>query len=537
MLFKKNEARSSKSMGKSLGGHAAAALAEARAAAEARVAERHKLELGVPSSPEGSAVASESKSPVVEDHPLSRQEPEPPTLETKKRDPEASDRRLSVSDLAPATQSQGKEKAFPVFSKPVVPVAAADTSATTTPPTSPPRSRTTSFVAPTEPVFSKPTGPLPTAAPSVSDFKLPTTNPFSIPAAMALGMGTKFAPLSAQSSKASVFSDVVFDRTQGQSPGPGWMTSTQDTSYSVHSQNKGGDLDTDPDDSWGVDEKFAGDQWTPYGFQSANVDHAMKDDTWSTIPSRSTSQKGGDTGTMFTQGLFGTMPIGKMPEEEEDEKEEPERGFAERMADAAQQGSDGEEDGDDGEAPMDMDIDEEEPPRTDTEDESLASKPTIKLVPQVCNTPCIGSLDLAKYYVPQSSRTDLSSQPRSDSQQSMASSASSQSNLGFFGHASKLVSSVLGGGKKGKPEVKSLQLAAAAAKKQQEEQEKKATRLKEMENRRQLAMQRKADEEKARAQEEERKIKEAAERRKREREEQTDKRPLRSTTAPAKKVS
>ena len=70
-----------------------------------------------------------------------------------------------------------------------------------------------------------------------------------------------------------------------------------------------------------------------------------------------------------------------------------------------------------------------------------------------------------------------------------------------------------------------------------EEQEKKATRLKEMENRRQLAMQRKADEEKARAQEEERKIKEAAERCKREREEQTDKRPLRSTTAPAKKVS
>ena len=58
-----------------------------------------------------------------------------------------------------------------------------------------------------------------------------------------------------------------------------------------------------------------------------------------------------------------------------------------------------------------------------------------------------------------------------------------------------------------------------------------------MENRRQLAMQRKAEEEKARAQEEERKIKEDTERRKREREEHTDKRPLRSTTAPAKKVS
>ena len=38
--------------------------------------------------------------------------------------------------------------------------------------------------------------------------------------------------------------------------------------------------------------------------------------------------------------------------------------------------------------------------------------------------------------------------------------------MGLFGQASKLVSSVFGGGsKKAKPEVKSLQLAAAAAKK------------------------------------------------------------------------
>ena len=72
--------------------------------------------------------------------------------------------------------------------------------------------------------------------------------------------------------------------------------------------------------------------------------------------------------------------------------------------------------------------------------------------------------------------------------------------------------------------------------KQQEELEKKAARLKEMENRRQLALQRKAEEEKTRALEEERKIKEEAERRKREREEPTDKRPLRGTTTAAKKV-
>ena len=47
----------------------------------------------------------------------------------------------------------------------------------------------------------------------------------------------------------------------------------------------------------------------------------------------------------------------------------------------------------------------------------------------------------------------------------MASTASSsQSQAGFFSQATKLVNSMLGGGKKAKPELKSLQLAAAAAK-------------------------------------------------------------------------
>jgi hypothetical protein len=68
---------------------------------------------------------------------------------------------------------------------------------------------------------------------------------------------------------------------------------------------------------------------------------------------------------------------------------------------------------------------------------------------------------------------------------------------------------------------------------QQEEMDKKAVRLKEMENRRQLALQRKADEERNRVLEEERKIKEEGERRKREREEYTEKRQLKG---PAKKV-
>ena len=56
---------------------------------------------------------------------------------------------------------------------------------------------------------------------------------------------------------------------------------------------------------------------------------------------------------------------------------------------------------------------------------------------------------------------------RSQSQMSMISSGSSQSQGGFLGQASKLLSSALGTSKKGKqPEVKKvLQMAAVAAKK------------------------------------------------------------------------
>ncbi|KIM50297.1 hypothetical protein SCLCIDRAFT_1225428, partial [Scleroderma citrinum Foug A] len=55
---------------------------------------------------------------------------------------------------------------------------------------------------------------------------------------------------------------------------------------------------------------------------------------------------------------------------------------------------------------------------------------------------------------------------RSSSQLSgMSTASSSQSEIGFFGQATRLVTNMLDGGKKAKPEVKSLQLAAAAAKK------------------------------------------------------------------------
>ncbi|KAI0361665.1 hypothetical protein OH77DRAFT_1444400 [Trametes cingulata] len=541
-LFKKTAAgfgaRVGKSMGKSLGGNAAAALAEARAKAEARVAERHKLEMGL-------SADSEDVSMTSEDKPSSSGPAAAPVTESKE-----SERRLSVSDLVPTS---AKGNAASPATQPSAPLEA-DTSTSTTPPNSPPPvSRNTSFVLPSGPVFSKPTAPagprVPTVASSVapvrtdaaaapsagrdfSSFKLPT-NPFSIPAAMTLGMGSKFVPLSAQSSKNSIFSDVVFDHNN-MSPQPAWMPSTQDTSYSAGgSQSQGADAkaadndDLDEDDSWGVDEKFAAHQtWTPFGFstdQGTNGEQVLKDDTmtWSTLPSRSTSQRGGDTGSIqpTTQSFFSTLPQSKEEEEEEEVAEDAgaQEDFAARLAAAAQQPSDADE-GANGEADMAMEIDEDVEERDELGEAVLAGKPTVTLVQQT--------------------KTDMPTEFRSESQQSMASTASSsqQSQLGFFGQASKLVSSVLGGGKKNKPEVKSLQLAAAAAKKQQEELEKKAARLKEMENRRQLALQRKAEEEKTRALEEERKIKEEAERRKREREEHTDKRPLRSTTAIPKKA-
>ena len=294
-------ARVGKSMGKSLGGNAAAALAEARAKAEARVAERHKLEMGLTTDSEDVSMSEEK----------SDEKPVPTASATESQD---SQRRLSVSDLVPSSNSKGKGVA--ITAQPSI-VLDADTSTSTTPPNSPPaQSRPVSFIAPSGPVFSKPaapSGPRPlTTAPSAAapparsdtvssigrdySFKLPN-NPFSIPAAMTLGMGTtKLVPLSAQSSKGSIFSDIVFDSNNA-SPQPAWMTSTQDTSYSAGgSQNQGfgkadaeADDDLDEDDSWGVDEKFAAHQtWTPFGFSSAdsgtNGDQVLKDDTmtWST---------------------------------------------------------------------------------------------------------------------------------------------------------------------------------------------------------------------------------------------------------------
>lgn len=279
------------------------------------------------------------------------------------------------------------------------------------------------------------------------------------------------------------------------------MPSTQDTSYSAAGSQSQGVVpkgvrdddadadndDLDEDDSWGVEEKFAAHQtWTPFGFSSteggAGGEHAFKDDTmtWSTHPSQ--SQRAGDTGALPppTQNFFSVLPQRREEDDEDEERVADEvevdapADFAARLAAAAAQQPSDVDDAAYEEADMAMEIDRDteeaqDDEKSDLEEAILAGKPTVALV-QVC-PPCSSTCRTAELmrdsYEQQSSKADLTSELRSESQQSMASTASSsqQSQLGFFGQASKLVSSVLGGSKKSKPEVKSLQLAAAAAKK------------------------------------------------------------------------
>ncbi|KAJ7492630.1 hypothetical protein FB451DRAFT_541411 [Mycena latifolia] len=495
-------ARLGKSVGKSLGGAAAAnALAEARAAAEARIAERHHKEkeatmvFGAPADASTSVASGVAPGEfTAETAPVSH--------------PSGSQPRLSVSELVTFSEHKGKgkesSKAAIDASKPLPSALSpqdnqvGDKSTTTTPPDSP--SPAIFHVAPA-PVFNKPPPVFVPPAPALNQattFKLPTTTAFSMPASMTLGLASRLpspkqaavVPLSAQSTLESIRSDGLFDGEEGV---PAWMPSTQDTDYtsgfasqSQCSPPHGPMTELDEDDSWPLDEKLAA------GVQWFNVNGKEDSITWSTLP---TESQRGDTGPVpqddgldesrKNEGEFQPIP-GSFNMDIDDEYE------------------------DDGDAVFDQSV--------LGEMEIDPKKSTVSLVDPMA--------------------------VRSQSQMSMASSASSQSQGGFLGHASKLMSSVLGTSKKGKPEVKSLQLAAVAAQKvcdlllhrkssncatkQKEEQAKKASRLKEMENRRQAALQRKADEEKAKAQEEERRLKEESDRRKKDREEHTDKRPLKS---------
>jgi hypothetical protein len=284
------EARNDKLSNK-VSGDAAAALAEARAQAEARIAERnHQGEGGAPD-----VAQSADQAP-------------PDPVSTGE-----SERRLSVSDLFPSEgkvkdKSKAPQKPF-VFGASVTKHDFShqdtpnDQSTSTTPPNSPPAH---AAVVRTSPVFNKPAPvfvpPLPNARPlptppaiKESSFTLPPlSGAFSKPVSIAVGIPPRFgtppfsnkvgpAPLSSQSTMETVQSDDLFgDRGHTEA----WVPSTQDTEYSsaFGSQPPGSGQPNamDEDDSWPIDEKLShGGHW-PFGGQS-------KEDsmTWSTLPTQS----------------------------------------------------------------------------------------------------------------------------------------------------------------------------------------------------------------------------------------------------------
>lgn len=327
-------ARAGKSMSKSLGGAAAAAaLAEARAAkvaAEARIAERDgRIRISLAQE---NIFAIKQVTSVVG---ISTDELKiGPVLPSR-----AQERKLSVSDLVTAyegdvrSNSKEKVKEMETGFKPARAYApnqnhAGDESTSTTPPNSPPSTRTStsSFVLPSGPAFNMPPVfvPPPAVPPKNLSFKMPSTA-LSLPAISSVDVPVRLplqssqkssSQLSAQSTAASLFSDVAFE---SQSDGSAWMPNTQDTEYSIatpetRSSQKIGDLDED--DSWPMaDEKAAAvnSLWTPFGF-------AKEDSmTWSTLPTESqrdtrstqntTSQSGGSMQDSSAKHVPGTLAM------------------------------------------------------------------------------------------------------------------------------------------------------------------------------------------------------------------------------------
>ncbi|KAG2072654.1 hypothetical protein BDR04DRAFT_396410 [Suillus decipiens] len=411
-------ARAGKSMGKSLGGSAAAAaLAEARAAAEARVAERNKI------NEEQATESEESSAPNVE-------QSQPPTEDVHLRELEC---RLGVSDIASVHES---------------PVSfAADESVSTTPPNSPPPTRTSgsNFVPPPGPVFNR--QPPPVFMPPISkqiaplakefSFNLPKTT-FTLPPPISLGLPARLtlspslrlppqAGGTQQSSQASTLSDAIFDQVEDI---PAWMPSTQDTEYTDGSESqihreKFATLEDDDDDSWPLEEKLAASEqgWTPFNFN--NKEDSM---TWSTLPTES-------------QGLTRTRSDLT----------------CNSAKNAVQQ-----DEGPVISSTFAMDTDGDVAQAQDNESDISSPEADHE---SVMYTSDLGGV--LKDGQPTVTLVESGGIPRSESQLSMASTSSSsqQSQAGFFGQATRLVSSMLGTSKKVKPEVKSLQLAAAAAKK------------------------------------------------------------------------
>ena len=420
-------------------------------------------------------------------------------------------KRLSLSDLIPQHEQSNAAKL----------ASTNETSISTTPPDSPPATKKTTFFVPGGPVFNKPPPvfvPPPTTVPKSSPparSDVPKGHTSELPgyalgAPFGLGLhptklskSPPLALLSGQSTQSSSFSDNVFG---SQNNIPAWVPDSQGTQVTSQEslpvlEKREHPADLDDDDSWRLDDKFAAtnQMWTPFAGITA-VEDSM---TWSTVPSQ--SQLGGKSPRQDpTEGGMAAATRSQPSQDVVDELDE------------------------------DMDVDDDI--RSDTMD---AGKPTVSLLTvRQC---------LLFSLLPMTDCDPQSNHNATKSQLSVASSSGESSQpVGFFGQATKLVSSMLGVSKKTKTEPpKSIQLAAAAAKKvvfpqirtfatplillnaqQQEEQDRKATRLKDMEARRQAVLQKKVEEEKIKADEEEKKAKDIAERRKKEREENTGKRPL-----------
>ena len=267
-------AKAGKSLNRSLGGAAATALAEAKAAAEAKVAEKNATEGRLQTAIQ----TQTSQEPLV--HKEAAMEVfAKPQLGTM------TEKRLSVSDLISTFEGKhsGQEHTK-VALQPLLPHARgkendASIVSTTTPPISPPKSRSQVFSAP------KDTG----ASSKQPVFRAPETK--QAPA------NNSLKPLSTNK---SLLSQSSFASTQ-QSSQPeslfeheSWQKQTQETDYNdigfsqsdekPNYANADHDVDMDIDDSWHADDEHVTNQlWD-------NTNYAEDDTTWSTNPTR--SQKG-----------------------------------------------------------------------------------------------------------------------------------------------------------------------------------------------------------------------------------------------------
>lgn len=390
--------RTGKSMGMSLGGAAADALA-ARQAAEAKIAERHAAESGGAPTAAMPADASPNTDKAAATPLASQQQP----LDVEAMGPTTSaERRFSMSELVMTEPKKDtlRERVFqpPPKSVPQTIEAVANASVSTTPPHSPPAKHLSVFSAPEKP-------------------KPPPTQVFFPPAAGTAISRDSNRPsnhelrshaVPAQSSQ-STFVDPIFDHDQQM-----WGPSTQDTEIEdshppglqvQKSKFSEPTTDMDADESWHLDDKY-GEVWSPV---------AMKDDsmTWSTAPTRST--RAGDTDRMnvvpTTVHSEPTVP------EEQDTPEDPRNS---------------------GECDMDI----EDSPDLGAIRLVTPAKPTLFSVGATDST----LVFVANLWQSHKETTGLTAG-------------------GFLNSATKFVTSVLGGSKKGKEPVKSIQMAAAAAKK------------------------------------------------------------------------